>query len=252
MNHRNLFRITLIAVGLSACLGGATAISAAAYADDPQPHSDSIGAAITDILARDGIHVAAGYSSNREAAEELAVNVLEDRVLRRGELRAVLDSIGTSFSDVFFAERILWVEGPTEQKAFPKILEHFEPKIMAGMSILPLANTGGVQSKKHGRLVFDIYKKLSGAHALVPPIVAVVLDREKLTEGEIQELSRSSEGLLQLLPRRMYENYLLNPDAIAHVLNQEDAKRPESRPVTREQVHEFLEHARTTSSQANL
>ncbi len=47
-NHRNLFRTTLIAAGLSACLGGAVAISAAAYADDAQPHSDGIGAAITD------------------------------------------------------------------------------------------------------------------------------------------------------------------------------------------------------------
>ncbi len=195
-------------------------------------------------LATNSTVTALTYSESRSTAKGL--NLTET-----GELRAVLDSIGTSFSDVFFAERILWVEGPTEQKAFPKILEHFEPKIMAGMSILPLANTGGVQSKKHGRLVFDIYKKLSGAHALVPPIVAVVLDREKLTEGEIQELSRSSEGLLQLLPRRMYENYLLNPDAIAHVLNQEDAKRPESRPVTREQVHEFLEHARTTRKYCN-
>ncbi len=48
MNNRNLFRTSLIAAGLSACLGGAVAISAAAYADDAQPHSDSIGAAITD------------------------------------------------------------------------------------------------------------------------------------------------------------------------------------------------------------
>jgi acetoacetyl-CoA reductase len=31
-----------------------------------------IGAAITTLLARDGVHVAAGYSSNRTAAEELA------------------------------------------------------------------------------------------------------------------------------------------------------------------------------------
>jgi acetoacetyl-CoA reductase len=37
-----------------------------------------IGAAITDILARDGIHVAAGYSSNREAAEELAEKLMAE------------------------------------------------------------------------------------------------------------------------------------------------------------------------------
>ncbi|MDB5976830.1 MAG: hypothetical protein JWR07_3590 [Nevskia sp.] len=47
-NAKNLFRTTLIAAGLSACLGGAGALSATAYADDATPHSDGIGAAITD------------------------------------------------------------------------------------------------------------------------------------------------------------------------------------------------------------
>lgn len=48
MNNKILFRTTLMAAGLSACLCGAAATSAAAYADDATPHSDSIGAAITD------------------------------------------------------------------------------------------------------------------------------------------------------------------------------------------------------------
>ena len=37
-----------------------------------------IGAAITQALARDGVHVAAGYSRNREAAEELAEKLKSD------------------------------------------------------------------------------------------------------------------------------------------------------------------------------
>lgn len=42
------FRTTLIAAAVSACLCGAAALPAAAYADDATPHSDGIGAAITD------------------------------------------------------------------------------------------------------------------------------------------------------------------------------------------------------------
>jgi hyperosmotically inducible protein len=42
------FRKTLIAAGICACLGTAGGLSLAAYADDPQAHSDSVGAAITD------------------------------------------------------------------------------------------------------------------------------------------------------------------------------------------------------------
>ncbi len=37
-----------------------------------------IGAAITQALAKDGVHVAAGYSRNREAAEELAEKLKAD------------------------------------------------------------------------------------------------------------------------------------------------------------------------------
>ena len=48
MKSRNPFRTTLIAATLGACLCGGAALSAAAWADDAQPQSDSLGAAITD------------------------------------------------------------------------------------------------------------------------------------------------------------------------------------------------------------
>jgi len=48
MNNRKFFRTSLIAAGLGACLAGGAVLSSAAYADDPQPHSDSVGAAISD------------------------------------------------------------------------------------------------------------------------------------------------------------------------------------------------------------
>lgn len=48
MKKHHPFRTTLLAAGLGACLCGGAALDQAAYADDAQPHSDSIGAAITD------------------------------------------------------------------------------------------------------------------------------------------------------------------------------------------------------------
>ena len=47
MNNRKFFRTILIAAGIGACLAGGAVLSSA-YADDPQPHSDSVGAAISD------------------------------------------------------------------------------------------------------------------------------------------------------------------------------------------------------------
>jgi hyperosmotically inducible protein len=48
MNNRKFSRTTLIAAGIGVCLAGAAVLSRAAYADDPQPHSDGVGAAISD------------------------------------------------------------------------------------------------------------------------------------------------------------------------------------------------------------
>jgi hyperosmotically inducible protein len=48
MKTTKIFRTTLIAAALGACLCGAAALPAAAYADDATPHSDGLGAAITD------------------------------------------------------------------------------------------------------------------------------------------------------------------------------------------------------------
>ena len=160
------------------------------------------------------------------------------------DLRGVLDEVGVRFSDVFFADEILWVEGLTEEKAFPIILES-EPTL-SGITILPLAHTGDFKSKKQGkknaRLVFDIYKKLTGAHALTPPVVGVILDKDETDQNEMDELKRLSYGLLEFLPRRLFENYLLDAEAIAHVLNQEIKQDDEK--VSVKNIEEWIEKKR--------
>ena len=61
-----------------------------------------IGAAITESLARDGVHVAAGYSRNREAAEDLAgkltaeglsVSVHQGNVGKAEDCQRVVDEV---------------------------------------------------------------------------------------------------------------------------------------------------------------
>jgi predicted ATP-dependent endonuclease of OLD family len=139
------------------------------------------------------------------------------------DLRETLSDIGVRFSDVFFAENILWVEGPTEATAFPLILE--SEKELFDVAFLPLVNTGELEGKKRARknavLAFEIYKRLSGARALTPPFIAVVFDKEERSEQEIKELETISAGKAKFIPRRMYENYLLDGEAIAEILNEE-------------------------------
>lgn len=49
-------------------------------------------------------------------------------------------------------------------------------------------------------------------------MVAILLDRETRNSSECARLTESSVGVLRFLPERMLENYVLDSDAIAHVL----------------------------------
>jgi hypothetical protein len=141
-------------------------------------------------------------------------------------------------SDVFGADNILWVEGPTEERCFPLILEKVAKKPLRGTQILAIKNTGDLQGKR-AHVIFDIYDKLSGGKSLFPPAIGFVLDSESRSEREIEDLKRRTHNPVEFLPRRMYENYLLHPEAIAIVINEEDESREE--PLSSTEVQEWLD-----------
>jgi energy-coupling factor transporter ATP-binding protein EcfA2 len=149
--------------------------------------------------------------------------------------------LGVSLSDVFGADSILWVEGPTEERCFPLILEKLAPKLLTGTKIVSIKNTGDLLGKKAHfvDVMFDLYQRLSGGNNLYPPTVGFVFDRENRTKQERADLQKRSSEAVHFLERCMYENYLLHPDAIAAVLNREDAGREQ--PLTSESVREGLE-----------
>jgi len=67
--------------------------------------------------------------------------------------------------------------------------------------------------------IWEIYERLSHATALMPPALAFSFDREGRTDTQMADLVRQSKGKVFFLPRRMLENYVLEPEAIAAVLN---------------------------------
>lgn len=128
----------------------------------------------------------------------------------------LLKEVGARLSDVFGADNVLWVEGPTEEECFPLILSKVADRPLLGVKLLGVMNTGDLEGKR-SRDVYRIYGRLSKGGGLLPSAVGFIFDREGRTEKDRRDLDRESEGLVAFLPRRMYENYLLNPRAIAEV-----------------------------------
>lgn len=172
----------------------------------------------------------------RKEDEESVVEQLD--VSETRDQSRFLREVGSSLSDVFGADDILWVEGTTEEECFPLIMSGVAGRPLLGTKIIGVLSTGDLEGKR-SRDVYRIYKKLSESSGLLPPTVGFIFDKEERTKGDRQDLIRESGGLVAFLPRKMYENYLLNPSAIAEVVSDADSFRDNE--ATAEEVERWIE-----------
>ncbi len=149
-----------------------------------------------------------------------------------------LSEVGVRLADVFGADNILWVEGATEEQCFPLIVEKVLHKPLRGTKILGVVQTGDFESK-HSELIFQVYNRLSKSSGLIPPAIGFIFDQEGRSKQVQDDLKRRSHGSVAFLSRKMYENYLLNPHAIASVVSYIENFR--EIPVTPEEVEQWLE-----------
>ncbi len=146
-----------------------------------------------------------GYKS---IAEKIDLNTIED-------LRNVASHLGVSMSDVFAADKVVWVEGQTEELCFPYLYqEFFDKSLPKGMLIVAVKNTGDFNRNRDRKLVYEIYKQLSSASSSLTETVAFSFDSELLSDAEKEKMKSESKSLIQFLPRRHFECYLINSEAI--------------------------------------
>lgn len=132
------------------------------------------------------------------------------------------------------------MEGPTEETSFPRIFEKLaKPKQRRAVVFKGLLHTGDIDGRDADKLL-QIYAKLSGADAPFPPAIGFILDSETRSQQQKDDLTKRStilESPMRFLPRRMFENYLLNSAAIAAVLSSVEGF---DRTVSAEQVYVWL------------
>ncbi len=153
------------------------------------------------------------------------------------ELQSLLFEVGARFSDVFGAENILWVEGVTEENTFPIIVSKILHKQLMGTAILGILNVGDLEGK-HKALILRIYRKLSEGQALIPPAIGFVLDKEGRSDDEQQDLERESNNLIHFLPRRMYENYLINSEGIIAIIS--NLENFNNQPIDSNEIEKWI------------
>lgn len=153
-------------------------------------------------------------------------------------IQRTLAELGIRLADSFGADNILWVEGRTEEKCFPLIVERLMGRSLQGTQILSIRQTGDLEGRDAKR-VFEIYRSLTKGVSLLPPAIAFILDEECRDKDTKRDLYKLSGNLAEFLPRRMYENYLLNAEAMADVANAIEGFRPE--PLKVEEVRAWID-----------
>jgi predicted ATPase len=158
-------------------------------------------------------------------------------------IESLLSLLGIRFSDVFGADNVLWVEGPTEEACFPLLVTKLLDKPLLGTIILGVLNTGDFLGKDAKKTI-SIYKKLTDAISILPPAIGFIFDREGKSKKLIDDLEHLSCGTISHTERRMYENYLLDFSAIADVLTKDMEgsieEWTEEDKITNEQVQDWI------------
>jgi predicted ATPase len=131
-----------------------------------------------------------------------------------------LNEIGISNSDFALSDRILFVEGPTEEYVLPMLFAKYD-LVPVGQTckLVRLDGTGKEFSKKtamnkHASLLEKLFSSVS--EITVP--YCILLDRDERSDEKIAELLEAYGDNIVILKRREIENYLLDPEAISQVL----------------------------------
>jgi hypothetical protein len=187
----------------------------------------TINASTVTLLEHDGCQTIVKQTSGKELHK----------------FHAGLVDLGIRLTDLHGCDKVLWVEGETEEAIFPLLLKYFFPQLAQGIAVLPLHATGDFEAKKYEpKKVAEIYKKLSEGSFLAPPMVAIALDKERRSNSEIKQVEKDCAGIVHFLPRTMLEDYLLDVDGITAVMNQELESQ-----VLRADVEQALADAKTSA-----
>ncbi|PCD05697.1 hypothetical protein CMV16_21950 [Peribacillus simplex] len=137
-------------------------------------------------------------------------------------MKELLSEIGVNNSDFALSDKVLFVEGETEEVIIPKILSHFGMKqIGYNYRILKMNGTGKEFSKKSAmtRHKEKLDMILSGISTSPIPY-KILIDSDEKSDVKIKEIEEKYGDNVFILERRELENYFLDCyEELSQVIN---------------------------------
>ena len=139
-------------------------------------------------------------------------------------LGQTLEDIGSRNSDVLLSDAVLFVEGPSDQRAFEVFSESLGMSLDEhNITVLPMG--GGDYGSRTANVRSEVLEGIS-RKAAVPHFF--IIDRDERSEKEITKLRKSLGDKIHVLSRRELENYLLIPRALIEALK---SKHKDDAPI---------------------
>lgn len=138
----------------------------------------------------------------------------------------LLNSLGIRLSDVLSADRILIVEGPSDQD----VLATWFPELLRNPRVAVIQGRGG-DNARHAALLSEWIRS---ADTYLQRQILYLRDRDELPSDLIDRLE--SSGVVHVLRRRELENYLLDAGALACVFAQYTSSRAVTTPPAEQDV----------------
>jgi hypothetical protein len=161
--------------------------------------------------------------------DEYASSVTKMDMRKLDDIATISAHIGISPADVFGYEKVVWVEGQTEELCFASVVASISALADARVKFISVVATGDLGAKRKDReLVLGIYTRMTSTISALLEGPVFSFDREGLSADDVESLRRRSKYRVMFLPRRNLECYLIHPEAIAELFARDHPHLAES------------------------
>ncbi|KJS76792.1 MAG: hypothetical protein JL56_04575 [Desulfotomaculum sp. BICA1-6] len=149
---------------------------------------------------------------------------------RLNKVEDAFRELGISNSDFALSDRVIFVEGLTEELVLPIIFDGFKiEQISLNLKIINLQGTGKEFKKKTSANKYaELHNKIFESLSPIPIPYCFIIDRDERTFEKVNELKSIYKEKLLVLERREIENYFLSTSAIVNTLISEGVNATES------------------------
>jgi hypothetical protein len=144
------------------------------------------------------------------------------RVTAGADPASLLDELGVSAADLWLADALIWVEGPSDVAAIERVLRGDAPRatrVSTVVKALPDASQASSGARKTVERTYKLVSALAAAVLPMPVRMTFLFDGDEKTDEERQRIDEASRGQAVFLEVREIENYFLaSPDVIGAAL----------------------------------